>query len=257
MKGKNSANIEKHVWNDEVFVCVITMPFSRSRCDECEALLVGSGFPPPMRITGATRREGETMHSTVTRAHRKALEFYTRSKFHKTWHLLLLEDDARMHPGAVRRFHKLWRKLATLKWKTCHVGHVPLGPIVPLGSHVCLSTLPYSAHAVLYNRGYVAQVVHNPSQRWGRPWFFEGMLDVPLKERMGAVPSLFFQCQLPKEMNAIPFLRKLGYIKGEQGMLMLSLFQTVIVTATLALIIVIMAKCMQRSCRLRTDSLTC
>ena len=84
------------------------------------------------------------------------------------------------------------------------------------------STLPYTAHAVLYSRAHFPDANPDPT-RWGRPWFFEGMMSVPLGEKFALIPSLCTQCEMPKEMKEVPLLRDLSYAQGEKAMVDIAL----------------------------------
>lgn len=235
---RGRAGLAAHAWagaaGAPVLVCVITLPRDRARCDGCEASFASGGFPAPLRLPGEPRRAGEPLHETITRAHRLVLQDFARLGLHRRWHLLLLEDDARVRPGAGGVLRAALEALEARPggWTTLHVGHVPLGPCLPVGSHLCHTLLPYGAHAVLYNRRRFPDI--NPAGRWGRPWFFEGMLGVPLGQRLAVLPSLCHQSVTPKEMQAIPLVRDVGYVNGEAFMMCLSLAETLAVLTVAA-----------------------
>jgi hypothetical protein len=174
-------------------------------------------------------KDPETMHETITRAHRLVLEDFVQVGFQRHWHLLVLEDDARLQYNEPE--HRLGRALDKLEqwthWTCLHVGHVPLGPCLPLGWNLCRSTLPYTAHAILYNRHRLADV--NPMRRWGRPWFFEGMMAVPLDERFAMLPSLCGQSVTPKEMQKIPLIKNMSYQQGETFMMILAVVEACVI----------------------------
>ena len=221
---------QAHVWRDQVLLCVITMPKDVVRCDGCEESFVAAGFPPPLRLAGETHRKGEeTMHQTITRAHKLVLQDFVRMGFHERWHLLILEDDARLqYRSPEMKLRRALRKLDQWKnWTCLHVGHVPLGPCLPLGWNLCRSTMPYAAHAILYNRSRLPNI--NPKNRWGRPWFFEGMMAVPLDERFAMMPSICGQSVTPKEMQSIPLIKHMSYQRGEMIMTVLAVVEACLV----------------------------
>jgi len=230
MKFPRALAPKTHVWRGKVLICVITMPRDHERCDECERSFVQAGFPPPLRIPGEVHLKGqETMHDTITRAHRLVLESFVRAGYHKKWHLLVLEDDARLqYSEPEKRLARALDKLEKIKiWCTLHVGHVPLGPCLPLGWNLCRTTLPYAAHAIMYNRHRFPNI--NKTQQWGRPWFFEGMLAVPFDERFAMLPSLCGQSVTPKEMQKIPLIKSMSYQQGETFMMILSVVEVCVI----------------------------
>ena len=243
-------HLSRHVWRGSVLLCVITMPRDRARCDGCEASLVAAGFPPPLRLQGQPRRGQEPLHHTVTRAHRRVLYDFVLRRLYRHWHLLLLEDDARIAGGAGSG-EMLWTALGRLEqaggWTSLHVGHVPIGPCLPIGSHLCHTTLPYCAHAILYNRHRFPNI--NPVGKWGRPWFFEGMLSVPVDERFAMLPSIAYQSVTPKEMRALPLVRHVTYRQGEAFMTALSLAETLLIVAVALSVCVAGARRMATLCR--------
>ena len=229
-KFPRNVDLQPHVWRESVLICVITMPSAHVRCDGCEESFIREGFPAPLRVAGEVHRTGEeSMHETITRAHRAVLEDFVAAKLHDRWHLLVLEDDARLQYSDPE--HRLARALDKLKqwghWTCLHVGHVPLGPCLPLGWNMCRSSLPYTAHAILYNKKRLANI--NPKQRWGRPWFFEGMLAVPLDERFAMLPSICGQSVTPKEMEQMPLIKNMTYRQGETVMMVMGIIEACVI----------------------------
>jgi hypothetical protein len=85
-------------------------------------------------------------------------------------------------------------------WATCHLGHLPLGPVLPLG-RLCLTTLPFGAHCIMWQRSFVLSIVEKvPPARFRRPMYMEGMLSVSVFRKFTVRRPIATQIIRPKEL---------------------------------------------------------
>ena len=128
-------------------------------------------------------------------------------------HVLIMEDDCRFVSSGSQSVHdrieeSIQRvdKLSCGTWHSLHLGHVPLGPSVPLGTTkrskdvIIWSSLPFTGHAYLINYRQIDALV----KRWDlRPFNYEGMLSSPVWTRFAVQPAMATQIRRPKELRLI------------------------------------------------------
>ena len=222
-----SATVEtlrRHVWN-EVLCCVITMDTAAPRFRECLRSLAGAGFPTPYAVPGEHPRAGVSVADAIHSAHRRVACNFVARGLHRYWDLMVIEDDARLQPRALEKLTLALEKLRRWRWTSLHVGHVPLGPCLPLGSYLCVSVLPFTGHMYVLNREKIAKLLRGSSHRWKRPFMIEGNLAVPIEERFAMLPSICYQSVQPKEMKALPLVCRITYCEGEVLMTALSIVE--------------------------------
>lgn len=190
--------------------CVIAHPNDDTEARMTRDHCVACGFAAPPRIIQGIRLPPGGHFNAFGTAHTRCLRVMQRST--RAGHVLIMEDDCRFVPRAGGSVHaRIEACIARVEgltggaWHSLHLGHVPLGPCVPMGRTTCgdgiiWSALPFTGHAYLINRRHVPALL----RRWNsRPFHYEGMLCSPVWTRFAAQPAMATQIRRPKELRMI------------------------------------------------------
>ena len=118
--------------------------------------------------------------------------------------LVVMEDDVSFDiDNVVSEITSIQKTLRRRhpNWATCHLGHLPLGPVLPLG-RLCLTTLPFGGHCIMWQRSFVHSIVKEvPAARFRRPMYMEGMLSVSVFRKFTLRKPIATQIFRPKELR--------------------------------------------------------
>lgn len=186
----------------EISFVVLSMPHLAHRLTELKTNFIKHEFPLP-GVKWGLRSEGSSIqqrnkaifatHETVAR------EFLSESRADV---LAVFEDDARwIGDASPKKLQCVLQELNKRDWVSCHLGQVPMGPIVPCMSMLlCRSLRPYGAHAYLLNGRTLRKTGLPSNVPCTRPYFFEGMTAVPWQHRFATIQPLATQIEPPMEM---------------------------------------------------------
>lgn len=196
-----------------VDVYCLAVPGAARLRETMPGMMAALGCVPRLSIDrggGDTQRIGRrSAQARIASSHVRAMREYLADEAAGPF-LLLLEDDcvfAEADAGArvaefVEALERRWPR-----WRTVHVGHVGLGPLVPSHVHprLCFSAVPMTAHAVLYKggRALAALLRRRGGFRGRRPLFLEGNLSVSPWAKLAVWPTLATQAVPAKEYRAL------------------------------------------------------
>jgi hypothetical protein len=153
-------------------------------------------------VTPRRKLSRTAYYRSVFANHRRAMERFLETREDAASHLLILEDDCVFYAGARDRIFKSLEALGRWHpgWWTLHIGHLAVGPIVPVLGAVGLvrTTAPMTAHCVAYNGAIVPEILRR-ARVFGRPWVPEGNWVAPARARYALWPSAATQANPPKE----------------------------------------------------------
>lgn len=179
--------------------------------EDCEfpadTIKVIRGLRPPPR--GGM----DNLVQSISLVHARCLSIMNREGcVDRKQHVMIVEDDCRFTSGdRMDVHHRLTKliesveKLSRGKWHSLHVGHVPLGPTIPVGASsendvIVWSSLPFAGHAYLINYRFLRTLANT----WGRrPYNYEGMMGSPIMTRFAVQPPMATQIRRPKELCQI------------------------------------------------------
>lgn len=219
----------------EISFVVLSMPHLAQRLTELETNFIEHEFPIPS-VKWGLRSDGSSIqqrnqaifatHETVVR------EFLSESAADV---LAVFEDDARwIGDASPKKLQRVLQELNERDWVSCHLGQVPMGPIVPcLSTLLCRSLRPYGAHAYLLNGRALRKTGLPSNVPCARPYFFEGMTAVPWQHRFATIQPLATQREPPTEMP-IWAARALSY---ESWAILITLLWLVALPMTLLMVV--------------------
>ena len=199
--------------------CVIAHPDDPTEAlKTVQDLFLHRGFAsPPVLIPGLRPFRGkanntvENADNAITAVHAKCIAtMVRRGCTQRREHILVMEDDCRFHGGS-STYRQILRLLDTLErvthgaWWSLHLGHVPLGPVLPIthpvsGDVLVWSSLPFTGHAYVINYRIAAKLC----RQWRRrPFSHEGMMGAPFWMRFAVQPSMATQNRRPKELKQL------------------------------------------------------
>ena len=218
------------------------------------AHLVEHGFSQVDPVQG-TRPDSpeptvQEISDCICAGHYECTKRYTE-KPKRSRHIIIFEDDCRfLGTLAADTIQKAVDFLdENYKWGSFHVGHVPLGLLLPLknSATVWRSLTPFAAHCYVLNGETAAKLIETvPKSNWRRPYLVEGMRLVSSNERFAMFPSIAMQNQIPKELKAVLGTR-ITYRTGCRIMEGLTLSLTVAILVIFALLSFFLIRGLYRS----------
>jgi len=185
---------------DEIIVFVIVQLEDALRRKEVASELTRVGILDYNFVDSTMARSSDIKErdACIINSHLNCFSQYVASRSSK--HLLILEDDVKfLTPNPVGDIIDALSSLAHFPWwYSLHVGHLPLGPTIPVNSLLLWTGLPFTAHAIIWNATRVREVLSKV--RHGRPYVIEGNVHLPLFSRFAVVKSVVTQSRRPKEL---------------------------------------------------------
>tara|TARA_X000000950_G_scaffold287925_1_gene402373 strand:- start:11034 stop:11864 length:831 start_codon:yes stop_codon:yes gene_type:complete len=188
---------------------LIAHPVIASRTQNALSVLKTAGIENAivLRGTRATGGEISSQQHAIALSHYRCLVDFSRPRRHARLKpdVVVLEDDVTFN---VQNASEFVQHVASLlhhhhpRWKTCHLGHIPMGPVLPLSHMFCLTSLPFSAQAILWRGEFACDLTSRVSaQRFQRPHYMEAMLDISFFQKFALNTPIAFQSQRPKELR--------------------------------------------------------
>lgn len=186
----------------------------------------------PYIFYGLKTDDPKNLASTITENHYQILSFFNElwkrqsleedyvrehdSKKNRSeeYHLMVLEDDCEFTTqNIIQLLEEYLNHISSCeqRWTTIHLGHCPLGPLIPFHKNLFYSTFPWTAHCYLINGASLNKLLNeNHKREWKRPYALEGWLCVSSMEKFAFSPPLATQTILPKEIRQIPILNDIS-----------------------------------------------
>jgi hypothetical protein len=182
---------------------IIAHPNDPRHAEETQAHCVAVGLPQPTLVRGLKPTSGavSAANQSITAVHLRVLATAIRHGCeHRHQHVLVMEDDCRFLGRMTGRIEDIVGGLHD-NWTSIHLGHVPLGPCIPITVRgrdmVVWSSLPFTGHAYLLHYRKLRSIMAH----WGeRPFSHEGMLSSSFWGRFAIYPPLATQNRRPKEL---------------------------------------------------------
>ena len=214
----------KHMIGGAVHFSMLTIERNLKSTHETVENLKLHGFPEPELYvnTPVLKPDSiEDVHRNIFGAHFAVIKRFVETTLAQDpgAHLLVAEDDATVvRPNPLQLILDAVRHLDAERrsWVILYLGVVPMGPSLYVGKGLVNTSAPYSAHAYLINGRQARSIVALGTQVCRRPLFVEGGSMFPFFSKFAFFNPVCSQSRLPKEMNAVSFLR--NYVSFELAM---------------------------------------
>jgi len=205
----------KHMLGGSIHFSMLTVERNMPSTLKTIAGLQHHGLPEPELYINKpveNPKSIQCVHRNIFEAHFNIIKRFveTTLEIDPGVHLMIMEDDAeviRPHPCNLILDAVGYLEAERRNWVILYLGVVAMGPSLYIGKGLANVSAPYSAHGYIINGRHARSIVALGTGICERPIFIEGGSMFAFFSKFAFLNAVLSQSRLPKEMEAIAFLR--------------------------------------------------